>query len=329
MKSRWVLSIVCLSGLLLWACATTAATYQITPGDDMVGQAFSVRAHGDDTLGSIGDYYGIGLKEMLEANQALAGNQNQQDRHLNSGVRVVVPAQFILPPYRDGIVINVPELRLYYFTPDGKYVMTYPIALGRTGWETPLGHTYVLKKADNPDWHVPADVRAEVLKQTGKLLPTVVPSSDPENPLGPYAMYLGFKGYLIHGTIQPWSIGRFVSSGCIRMHNKDVTQLFPFIALGTSVHIIDYVAKAGWHNGQLYLEAQEPVNLNASVGKFNPGSAQAVVKLAIQQKQTIIDWQKVEQIAQQADGVPQPIGAAYAALEAPVADTTPVNSPLW
>jgi len=191
-----------------------AARFPMPPkGEDVVGSNFTVRAEPSETLTAIGERYGIGHHEMLEANPRLSENE------LSGGEEVIVPNQFVLPHYRKGIVINVAECRLYYFTPDGRYVLTYPVGLGRKGWRTPTVSTTVIRKAVKPTWTVPDSIHNYVYEQTGKWLPHVV-EPGPENPLGPYAMYLGKHGYLIHGTNQPWSIGKLISAGCIRLYKN-------------------------------------------------------------------------------------------------------------
>lgn len=105
--------------------------------------------------------------EMLEANP----NIKNADAVLGAGRKVLIPGQFILPPFRNGIVVNLAELRLYYFTPDGKYVMTFPVAMGRDEWRTPTVATTVVSKEKDPVWIVPASIRNAMFENEGKLLP--------------------------------------------------------------------------------------------------------------------------------------------------------------
>lgn len=317
------LTLICLNFFI--GSLAHAATYPITPGDDVVGQLITVSAQPGDNLEKIGERYGIGLHEMLEANPRIAMQSNFQ-----GGEQITVPTIYILPPFRKGIVINLPELRLYYFAPDGQSVTTYPVGLGRMAWRTPLTSTYVIKKEVDPTWHVPASIKQYVLEKTGQELPDEVPPG-PDNPLGHYAMYLGTKGYLIHGTNQPWSIGRFISSGCIRLHNKDVEQLFQIVDVGTPVHIINYAYKAGWKGNELYFEAQTPMEFDQPESLLNEQSAEAVLNQATQDHNAKIDWTKVDQIAAQQDGIPQGVGLAenpvvnQAALDNNVVDLANTN----
>lgn len=280
-----------------------AARYPMPmPGNDLIGSTMTVRAESGETLNDIGDKYGVGLHEMLEANSSLSQNE------LYGGEEVIIPTQFVLPKYRQGIVINMPECRLYYFTPDGRYVLTYPVGLGRDGWRTPTASTTVIRKTSDPTWTVPPSIHDYVYEQTGKWLPHVVPPG-PENPLGPYAMYLGKNGYLIHGTNQPWSIGKLISAGCIRLYNADVSELYRYVKTGTPVRIIHQPYKAGWQNGRLYVEAHIPINLKEPPSELNMISAEKSV-LAAAHNYHYVNWASVRDIIEQKNGMPEMVGGS-------------------
>jgi L,D-transpeptidase ErfK/SrfK len=291
--------------LMIFPLCTFAARYNIEPGSDLVGQTFKVSADSGETLADIGNRYGVGFYEMVDANPSLSQEE------LSYGDSVVVPAQFVLPKYRKGIVINVAECRLYYFTSNGKSVYTYPVGLGRDGWRTPTTATTIIRKTANPTWTVPSTIRAYVLEQTGNKLPGVVPPG-PENPLGPYAMYLGTSGYLIHGTNQPWSIGKTISAGCVRLFNSDVSELYDQVRTGTSVKIINQPYKAGWQNGQLFVEAHMPLNnMNIKPSDLNMVSAERSVLTALQDKRIGVDWDNVREIVSTQNGIPYPVRVGY------------------
>lgn len=284
-----------------------AAVYPMpAPGNSVVGEVVTVKSGPEDTLLTIGNRYGVGMHEMLEANPNLGLDENSASRFMGAGRNVVVPTQYVLPPFRKGIVINLPELRLYYFSADGHYVYTYPVGLGRMEWRTPLVKSSVVQKQVDPEWRVPKSIHQYVLEETGRDLPAVVPPG-PDNPLGKYAMRLSMGNYLIHGTNQPWSIGKFVSSGCIRLHNEDVEQLFQMVTVGTPVYIINYANKAGWQNGRLYLESQHPMHINAPNGSLNPASPKQVIVDAAKSKSDSIDWGRVNKVLGQATGLPEPV----------------------
>ncbi len=272
------------------------------PGDDLIGEIIKIKTQQTASLATLAQQYDLGALEMF------AANPNRTRELFNAGNTVILPKQYILPPvqYRNGIVINVSELRLYYFLPNGA-VETFPVALGREGWSTPLAETKVYRKQANPTWYVPESIRAATLAQTGEELPTMV-SPGPNNPLGPFALYLGLNGYLIHGNNNPSSIGRLVSSGCIRLYNSDIEQLFYAIAPGTPVHIINYPIKAGWLGNQLYLEVHQPIkDVDGNYENATP-SLQTVIVKATAGKNVIIDWKKVNKIVEKHTGIPTVIG---------------------
>jgi L,D-transpeptidase ErfK/SrfK len=155
-------------------------------------------------------------------------------------------------------VLNVASKRLFYFPKTTKgatpVVHTFPISIGREGWATPVGKTRVTTKTKDPVWRVPASIRKEHA-ENGDPLPAVVPPG-PDNPLGAYAMRLALPGdFLIHGTNKPAGTGMRVSHGCIRMNPEDIAWLFPQVAVGTTVQIVNQPVLVGHAGGQLYVEA--------------------------------------------------------------------------
>jgi L,D-transpeptidase ErfK/SrfK len=245
-----------LSSLLLSTTAL-AVTYDL-PSDhfDVIGAPRTVVAAHEDTLVEIARRSGIGLEQIERINPDV-------DVWLpGAGTQVVIPSQFILPrASRTGIVLNLPEMRLYYFPPRqaGRpaQVQTYPIGIGRQNWATPLGKTKIVSKVKDPAWRPPESIRREHAAK-GDPLPLLVPAG-PDNPLGAYAMGLGIPGYLIHGTNKPIGVGMRVSHGCIRMLPEDIARLFPQIPVGTPVNIVNQPVKVGWYGGKLYLEVHPPL----------------------------------------------------------------------
>lgn len=233
--------------------SSTAATYPLPPeGSDLIGQMIRVQARHEDTLLEIGRHYGVGFNEMQNANPGI-------DMWVpGEGTVVTVPTQFILPSGpREGVVVNLPEMRLYYFPPTAPsaqpVVTTFPVSIGRMDWSTPLGTTKVVAKTENPAWYPPQSVRDEHARD-GDILPAVVPPG-PDNPLGNHAIRLSIPGYLIHGTNRPMGVGMRVTHGCIRMFPEDVEYLFGILPVGTSVRLVNEPFKAGWHADLLYFEA--------------------------------------------------------------------------
>lgn len=130
------------------------------------------------------------------------------------------------------IIIDTSDRRLYHVTKPGK-AMAYGIGVGREGF-TWQGKNRITRKAEWPGWTPPQVMRDRVKRQEGRVLPAYMPGG-PDNPLGARAMYIGSTIYRIHGTNQPWTIGKAMSSGCIRMANEDVEHLYDQVKVGTRV----------------------------------------------------------------------------------------------
>ncbi len=222
----------------------------------VVGTPQIVYARHEDSFPQIARNYGLGYDELVAANPGI-------DPWLpGEGQPILLPTQFVLPNApRDGLVLNIASKRLFYFPPaadDGsRTVITYPVGIGRVGWETPLGEAEVVAKARDPHWWVPASVRREH-EAMGDPLPSVVPPG-PDNPLGRHVLQLDMPGYLIHGTNQPYGVGMRVSHGCVRLYPEDIEALFPMVAIGAPVTIVNQPYLAGWHQDELYFEAHEPL----------------------------------------------------------------------
>lgn len=133
------------------------------------------------------------------------------------------------------IIIDTNERFLYLVEGNGM-ARRYGVGVGKPGFEWAGTHK-VTRKAEWPDWRPPAEMIARVKLKEGRILPAHMPGG-PENPLGARAMYLGSTLYRIHGTNQPWTIGGAVSSGCIRMRNEDVVDLYDRVKVGTKVIVM-------------------------------------------------------------------------------------------
>jgi len=239
--------------LSLVICPAIAATYPINEDNDMIGAIQTTRVMMGESLADISRRFDIGIFEIIEANPQLS------PRNPRRGALVTIPSQFILPSgLRQGMVINLAEMRVYYFHQDKKHVSTYPIGIGRKDWETPLGTGTIIQKVKNPSWTPPQSIR-DWYEANKLFLPDVIPPG-PQNPLGDYAMRLSIPGYLIHGTNRPSGIGLRTSSGCIRLYPEDIEELYGLITIGTKVRIINKPYKIGRHNGKIYIEAHQPLS---------------------------------------------------------------------
>lgn len=217
--------------------------YPLPDAGNMVGEVYRVEAEYEDTLIDIARDHNVGYEEIIRANPEVSIWVPGE------GTEVVIPGQHILPDAeRTGIVINLAELRLYYYPEPAEgetaRVETYPIGIGRDGYNTPLGVTETTMRLKDPAWYPPESMRKEAAAQ-GEPPPSVVPPG-PDNPLGEYAILLDIPGYLIHGTNQPDGIGMRASRGCIRMFPEDIESIFGRVPDGTQVNIIDAPIKLGF-----------------------------------------------------------------------------------
>ena len=270
-------------------------------GNSIIGEVTYISSNYGDTAAYIAQHYNLGQNVIISANPGVSENVA-----LAGGRFLKIPTRFILPPMaRKGIVINLPEMRLYYYPPGTNEVMTFPIGIGRIGKTIPIRPATISRKKINPTWTPPEDIR-EFNRQQGIELPKTM-AAGPDNPLGPYGIYLSIPTYLIHSTIFPESIGRRASFGCIRMNEADIKQFFPIVEPGTPVTIVDMPAKVGWDGDHLYLEAHPPLEERASSINLSE-VVDSIMASTPHGQVTLINWQLVSYLAGMPDGVPHEIG---------------------
>lgn len=300
--ARWL-------GAWCFACVLTgasAATYEFpADGNDIVGTEHWVTASHEDTLLDLALANGVGYDEIRLANP-------QVDPWLpGAGTAVLLPTRYVLPHPRNGIVVNLAEMRLYYFPKkrvDGRrQVMTFPVSIGGERFETPLGETRVVEKLENPTWYPGPDVQAERREEGLEPLPRAVPPG-PDNPLGPLALKLGIPEILIHGTNKPMGIGMSVTHGCMRMAAEHLRELFQAVPRGTHVRIVDERYKLGWQNGVLYVEAH-PDRAQTALAEFRRVEP-LLRRVARQRPNYEPDWVSAEALLLQPRGVPRPLWRA-------------------
>ncbi len=284
-----------LGGCLFFHTAFALEVFPLPKGNDtVVGYLKEVYLEPGDTLANIAYRHNMGYEELARANPHIVPG------HIYSWTPVYIPSAYILPPgSRKDIVINISEMRLYYYPKGKDIVVTAPVSIGRQGWETPISKTTIVDKKKNPDWHPPESIKQYTAKH-GFILPDVVPSG-PDNPLGEYAFRLGLNAYLIHGTDDPYSIGKPISSGCIRMYPNDIEQLFNEIPVGTEVQIINEPYKAGWLNKTLYFEAHPPIANKPSDKTVNRNFKHTIMD---QKPPATLNWKKIITIAHEENGYP-------------------------
>lgn len=279
-----------------------ATEYQLPPsGYDLIGEIQYINAMYGDSTTSVASRYNLGL------NSIIAANPGTTETSLGSR-QLLIPTAYILPPFpHKGIIINLPEMRLYYYPNSSDSVMTFPIGIGKIGNTIPIRNSIVSRKTLNPTWTPGPDVR-RYNEEQGIDLPRVMPPG-PDNPLGPYAIYLNIPSFLMHSTIFPESIGRRASFGCIRMNEGDIKDLYPLVAPGTNVAIINMPNKVGWNGNKLYLEAHPPLKEHDTGTDRNLADMVATIQNALPHgAMTVIDWQLVAHLASEPDGVPHEIG---------------------
>ena len=256
MKRASLITLLLLSSLGALNSAR-AMDYPLPPaGSRLIGQnqTYTIQ-EGDNKLQTIARRFNTAAQVLLETNNTIAPVNPAP------GTVITIPSQMLLPETpREGIVVNLAELRLYYFPPGQNIVQVYPLGIGQLGLETPVTTTRVSQKIPNPTWTPTPGIRARSLEQ-GIKLPPVVPAG-PNNPLGRFALRLGVGNgeYLIHGTSAPDSVGLRVSSGCMRMNAPDIKALFEQVRVGTRVQIINEPVKFSVEpDGKRYIEVHRPL----------------------------------------------------------------------
>ena len=222
----------------------------------VVGKVQTYRPSEGDTFYDVGRYFGLGHNEMVAANPGI-----DEWIPAQSGRDITLPTEFILPCCKfEGLVINIPEMRLYYYPPqenDGaRTLITYPVGLGRVEWRTPQGAFRVTEKTTNPTWVIPESIRKERIEEKGSS-EYRIDGGSPENPLGKFRMRLSLPLYAIHGTNIPWGVGMSVSHGCIRMYPEDIKRLYPRVPVGTPGEFVYETVKVGERDGRVYVEVHQ------------------------------------------------------------------------
>jgi L,D-transpeptidase ErfK/SrfK len=277
---------------------------------DVLGEVSSYTVKKNESLYSIARKFDLSITELQAANPGVDPYKPKP------GTELKIAAMHLLPSIkRDGIVINLAKSRLYYFKND-KEVMSFPIASGKTGWETPQASTVVTLKRKDPIWTPPPRIREE-----NPDLPDFIPAG-PDNPLGGYAISLGISGIMIHGTTSPNSIGKKASHGCIRMYSEHVEKLFEQVQKGTPVLIMKSNYELGWNGDRLFMEVAPKVksmpkktkaaDAKPAKPKLNTQLYQAIMKQA---PDAAVDWEAVEAALQRADGIPVPVGVRLNGLK--------------
>ena len=332
--SRIALLLVLLS---LWSSVPSAQANEYPLRDDgggLFGEVKRIQTRYEDTLIQLARQYSLGYEELLRVNKGV-------DPWLpGAGTEILIPGQRLLPPgVREGIVVNLPEHRLFYFPKPEKgkppVVLTFPVSVGKMDWNTPLGVTKVVRKQKDPPWYPPESVRKEHIKRGDPPLPAVVPAG-PDNPLGTRSMRLDIPGgaYLIHGTNNPDAVGMAITHGCLRMYPEDIERLFDLTPVGTRVTLINEPVKISRFGGEVWLEVHPPVDEKGQVLTVDIEVFEARLNELLGESEVIIDWEMALRALREATGMPGlvglelvPEGAAESEVPATAAASVPAQRP--
>jgi L,D-transpeptidase ErfK/SrfK len=283
--------------------AVAAQAYFLPPrAHDLVGRIGTVVIDTQETLADVAREHNVGHEEIRLANPTIEFWLPQR------GATVLLPKLHILPrAERRGIVLNVPEMRLYHFPqpcgPDAEcMVVTHPVSIGRMDWNTPLGTTHVTRKLANPSWYPPESIRREAAERGSPLPERVLPG--PDNPLGAYALYLDLPTYRIHGTNRPYGVGIRATHGCIRMYPEDIEMLYREVAVGTPVQIVSQPVKFGWELDTLYIEVHPPLEEDDEGQAKLAELARAELQEIARGRSFRLDEAAFERALAQMDGIP-------------------------
>ncbi|MBV8357070.1 MAG: L,D-transpeptidase family protein [Deltaproteobacteria bacterium] len=280
--------------------------------DEVIGSLTMYEIQPGDTLLDVGRWYGLSAKEVSDANN-----------HLDwwsppAGKEILLPTEHILPDApRVGIVLNIPEMRLYYFYPSPiavrhrrklkavsfsretpSVVYTFPVGLGRFDWKTPVGVWRVVARTKDPTWVVPDDIYQEHLERDGEA-DHVIPGGAPDNPLGHYRLSLSLPEYGLHGTDVPWGVGMSVSHGCVRLYPEDIERLYSKVRIGTPGRFVYQPIKFGWRGEVLYVEVHD--DLYAMYPGLLNHAMQEVKRLGLENQ---VDMSKLEKAVELRSGIP-------------------------
>ncbi len=288
-----------------------------TGRDNIIGNLITYQIQKGDTLLDVGRWFGVTAPEISSAN----GKIDWWTPPV--GKNIILPDEHILPDTpRVGIILNIPEMRIYYYYPSplgpvlGRenikraafklpkssihpdVVYTFPVGLGRFDWKTPIGAFTVRGKTRNPTWVVPQDIYEEHLERDGEA-DHMIPGGDPDNPLGHYRLELTLPEYALHGTNVPWGVGMEVSHGCVRLYPEDIERLFNKVKVGTPGEFVYQPIKFGWRGDALYVEVHDDL-----YGRY-PG-LWALAQSEVQRRglQDQVDMQKLEKAVEAKTGIP-------------------------
>jgi L,D-transpeptidase ErfK/SrfK len=322
MSSIWP-PVAAVVALMVCVPPAVAKEFSLEPGQTAIGSVGDYTTEEKDTLLDVARSNDLGYTELVIVNPGVNPWVPGQDK------RITVPGFYLLPDGpRRGIVLNLPEQRVFYFPPGGSRVETYPIGAGVEGWVTPIGVTHIVSKQVHPGWSVPASIRRERPE-----LPAYVPPG-PDNPMGDLAMGLAWSGFYLHGTNKPDGVGRNVSHGCIHFYPEDIDRLFHEVPTGTSVRVLNQEVVTGWINNQLYVavfpnkQQVDQIDVEQPMTRTLPADLVQRVRTAAGDHADAVDWALVTHLGLERHGIPTAVTPPVEAVDedesSPEPDQTPV-----
>jgi L,D-transpeptidase ErfK/SrfK len=281
----------------------------------VIGSPRTYTVQHKDTLLDIARFFDLGYNEIT------AAHPDVDPWIPKAGSTLSIPTSWILPQSRfKGMVVNIPEMRMYYYPPEDKridqpVVLTYPVGLGREEWPTPRTPFRIRGKTANPTWVIPQSIKEERIKEKG-WSENSIPGGVAENPLGKYRLELSLSqasgAYAIHGTNNPWAVGRLVTHGCIRLYPEDIARFFDIVRVGSPGELTYQPVKIGMQHGRVYIEA------HTDIYNFVPdlwGEAQKVVQNS--GWAPLVDPLLLTKALRDQSGIPVDVTKKGAALSAP------------
>ena len=293
-----------LLGAVLVISNASAACFPLEANTEVLGQLQFSKIKAGDNFTKLAQKYDVGYDQLQAANPRL----DSENPLVNAAV--VIPTEFVIPkaPHK-GLVINLAQMRIFYFPKKSHEVCTYPVGIGKENWQTPEGRLFIMQKIKNPVWIVPDSIMKYRAKR-GDPVPKIM-QSGPDNPLGYFAMRLSKPTFLIHGTNEPNSIGRRSSAGCIHLFGKDIAALFKMVPVKTKVTIVNQPYMLGQRDGQYYFAAFKPLQEMLQQFANNPDLQQQILQQAIKgsvAKADIgSDMLKLRPLVMAASGIPEEV----------------------
>jgi L,D-transpeptidase ErfK/SrfK len=265
----------------------------------VIGSSRFYQVQNKDTFLDVGRFYDLGYNEITEANPGV-------DPWIpKPGQIILLPTAWVLPDVEHkGMVVNIPEMRLYYFRPGAEgtvIVTTFPVGLGRDDWRTPEGKFRIRGKTVNPTWVLPESIKIEH-RRDGKPAPDFIAGGAPDNPLGKYRLELTLPLYGIHGTDIPWGVGMQVSHGCVRLYPEDIERLFPMVSVGTPGEFVYQPVKVGVREGHVFVEVHKDI-YNMTPGPYRE-ALRLIDKFGLR---SLTDFDRVKRAVLEQSGVPMDV----------------------